>query len=97
MKLGHLRKLLKSYPDDCELLVEMVLPGEPSKTPTDYWHTHNRQPGTSLVRGETVANEYTHCGGAGDEGSTLDPKQVIIEVTFSHFDVTVRRKDAEGG
>ncbi len=87
MKLGHLRKLLEHYPDDCELLVEMVLPGEPS--PSDMWHTHAREAGMSLVRGETVPNGYTHCGG-GDEG-TLRPTQAIIEVTFPHFDVTAVR------
>ncbi len=79
MKVGHLRKLLASYSDDCELLVEMVLPGEPAKTSDDHWHTRGREPGTCLVRGETIPNGYTHCGGS--EGP-LRPTTAIIEVAF---------------
>ncbi len=50
MKVGHLRKLLASYSDDCELLVEMVLPGEPAKTSDDQLAAVSLAPASSEER-----------------------------------------------
>jgi len=95
VKLGHLRRLLERYSDECELQVELAVPLAPEDkiVALDPWLVHGLEHGTALARGTVVANEFTHCGGV----SALDPDVAIIEVDFGRFDVTVKRKTEAAG